>query len=46
MCCDRGMGKKRSWAIVTMKEARSELLLLIADAVVQAMVGMLWTFST
>ena len=44
-CCDGGKGG--GGACAGLKEARFEPLLLIADAVVQAVViATLWTFST
>ena len=42
-CCDGGKGG--GGACAGLKEARFEPLLLIADAVVQAVVATLWTFS-
>ena len=43
-CCDGGNGG--GGACAGLKEARFEPLLLIADAVLQAVVATLWIFST
>ena len=40
------MGGRGAGACAGLKEARFEPLLLIADAVVQALIATLWTFST
>ena len=40
------MGGRGAGACAGLKEARFEPLLLIADAVVQAVLALLWTFST
>ena len=40
------MGGRGTGACAGFKEARFETLLLIADAVVQAVLATLWTFST
>ncbi len=40
------MGGRGAGACAGLKEARFEPLLLIADAVVQAVLATLWTFST